>query len=63
MISCHFDKFHDFLTSFAFYTNLKQMDHKFSVMFREQNVQNFWSVLINMNINFAFIVFYYPSDL
>jgi hypothetical protein len=32
MISGHVDKFHDFLTLFVFYTNLKQLDVKFTVM-------------------------------
>jgi hypothetical protein len=44
MISWQFDKFHDFLTLFVFYTILKQHDRKFVVIFREHGVQNFWSL-------------------
>jgi hypothetical protein len=42
MISWHVDKFHDFLTLFVFYTILKQMDRKFTVLFREHGAQKFW---------------------
>jgi hypothetical protein len=45
MISLHVDKFHDFRTLFVFYTILKKLDHKFTVMFREHGVLNFWSLL------------------
>jgi hypothetical protein len=44
MISWHVDKFHHFLTLFVFYTILKQLDRKFSVMFREHGILNFWVV-------------------
>jgi hypothetical protein len=44
MISLYMDKFHDFLTLFVFYTILKQLDRKFTVMFREHGVLNFWLV-------------------
>ena len=44
MISWELDKSHDFQTSFAFYRILKQFGHTFVVMFREQDVRNFWSV-------------------
>jgi hypothetical protein len=39
MISWHIDKFHDFLTLFVFYTVLKQLDHKFTFMFREHGAR------------------------
>jgi hypothetical protein len=41
MISQHVDKFHDFLTLFVFYTILKQLGRKFTVMFREHGAQKF----------------------
>jgi hypothetical protein len=44
MISSHVDKFHDFLTLFVFYTILKQIDHKFTIMIREHGVRKFWYV-------------------
>jgi hypothetical protein len=44
MISRHVDKFHDFLTLFVFYTILKQLDRKFTVMVREHDARKFWSV-------------------
>jgi hypothetical protein len=37
------DKFHDFLTLFVFYTNFKQLDGKFTVMFSEHGARRFWS--------------------
>jgi hypothetical protein len=43
MISWHVDKFHDFLILFVFYTNLKQLDGKFTVMFCEHGAQKFRS--------------------
>jgi hypothetical protein len=43
MISWHVDKFHDFLTSFVFYTIFKQLDGKFTVMFSEHDARKFWS--------------------
>jgi hypothetical protein len=45
MISWYRDMFYDFLTSFVFYTILKQLDHKFAVMFCEHDVQNLWFIL------------------
>jgi hypothetical protein len=36
-------KFHDFLTLFVFYTILKQLDGKFTVMFSELGAQSFQS--------------------
>jgi hypothetical protein len=45
MISCHLDKFHDFLTLFVFNTILKHLDRKFAAMFCELGVQKFWYVL------------------
>jgi hypothetical protein len=44
MISWHVDKFYDFLTLFLFYTILKQMDGKFTVMFHEHGAQKFESI-------------------
>jgi hypothetical protein len=44
MISWHRDKFHDFLILFVFYIIFKQLDRKFTDMFREHGIQNFWSV-------------------
>jgi hypothetical protein len=44
MISCHVDKFHDFLTLFVFYTILKQLDGKFTTMFHEHGDQKFLSI-------------------
>jgi len=38
IISWHHDKFHDFLTMFAFYKIQKQNNHKFVVMFRVHDV-------------------------
>jgi hypothetical protein len=43
MISWHVDKFYDFMTLFVFYTILKQLDGKFTVMFSEHDAQKFWS--------------------
>jgi hypothetical protein len=43
MIS-YVDNFHNFFTLFVFYTILKQLDHKFVLMFREHDVKKFWSV-------------------
>jgi hypothetical protein len=42
MISWHVDKFQDFLTLFVFYTFFKQLDGKFTVMFREHDARTFW---------------------
>jgi hypothetical protein len=39
MISCHVDKFYDFLTLFVFYTILKQLDGKLTVMFSEHGAR------------------------
>jgi hypothetical protein len=41
MTSLHMDKFHDFLTLFVFYAILKQLSHKFTVMFREHGARKF----------------------
>jgi hypothetical protein len=41
MIPWHVDKFHDFLTLLIFYTILKQLDDKFTVMFREHGARQF----------------------
>jgi hypothetical protein len=41
MISWHVDKFHDFLTLFVFYTILKQLDSKFTVMFSDNGARRF----------------------
>jgi hypothetical protein len=64
------DKFHQFLTLFVFYTIFKQLDRKFTIMFREHCAQKFRSVqkqdvivLNNMNIIFALTVFHFSSDL
>jgi hypothetical protein len=43
MISWHMDKFHKFLTLFVFYTILKQLDDKFTVMFSEHGAPRFRS--------------------
>jgi len=71
IISWHHDKFHDFLTMFAFYKIQKQNNHKFVVKFRVHDVWNFWSffwircqcMLKNMNNNFPFIFHHYLNDL
>jgi hypothetical protein len=39
MISWYVDNFHDFLILFVFYTNLKQLDRMFAVMFREHGAR------------------------
>jgi hypothetical protein len=44
MISRHLDKFHDFLNLFLFYTILKPLDRKFTVLFREHGARKFRSV-------------------
>jgi hypothetical protein len=43
MKSWHVDKFYDFLTLFVLYTILKQMDEKFTVLFRKHDARKFWS--------------------
>jgi hypothetical protein len=43
MISWHVDKFHEFLTLFAFYTIFKQLDDKFMILFSEHSARKFWS--------------------
>jgi hypothetical protein len=43
MISWHVDKFHDFMTLFMFYTILKQLDDKFTILFREYGAKKFGS--------------------
>jgi hypothetical protein len=64
MILWHVDDFHNFLTLFVFYTILKQLNSKFTVLFHVQGARKFYSTpekgvtcANNMNINFAFIVF------
>jgi hypothetical protein len=55
----------------VFYIILKQLDGKFTAMFREHDARKFWFVpkigcnlvLNNMNIMFAFTVFHFSSDL
>jgi hypothetical protein len=45
------DKFYDFLTLFVFYTIFKQLDGKFTVMFREYGARKFRSALeISLNL-------------
>jgi hypothetical protein len=39
------DKFHNFLTLFVFYIIFKQLDGKFTVMFREHGARKFRSAL------------------
>jgi hypothetical protein len=41
MISRHVDNFHDFLTLFVFYRIFKQLDGKFTFMFREHGARKF----------------------
>jgi hypothetical protein len=63
MVPWHIDKFHDFRNKFAFYTIKKQLDHKFVVMFSEQDDWKFlvfsciWcqQMLNDINIIFRFI--------
>jgi hypothetical protein len=43
MISWHMDKFHEFLALFVFYTILKQLDDKFTIMFSEHGAPRFRS--------------------
>jgi hypothetical protein len=42
---CIMDMFHDFLTLFVFYTIFKQLNGKFTVMFREYGARKFRSAL------------------
>ena len=64
MKSWYHDKVYDFQTLFAFYRILKRFGHTFVVVFHGQNVRNFFQTrLINMNIIFSLILFYYLNHL